>query len=375
MKHFFQAAYDELLRIFHDQGIMIFTLILPIAYPLVYAYIYTNETLHELPTAVVDDCKSSLSREFIRNVDATPDVHILSFCPNMKDAEKLLKEQKVYGIVYIPRQFGADIEKGEQTSVKVYCDMASMLYYKCLALGVNNVALDMGKKIKGVQVPVTYEEVMLYNPTGGFASFLIPAVLMLILQQSMLLGLGASMGGRREQYGDRSGLPLELRKPTTAIPDILGRSLVYLCIYIIMAVYAMTCITDWFTLPHLGHFYDQMVFVATYLTACLGFAMLFTQLIYRREDSMMIFVFTSVPFLFMSGISWPVHAIPDGWRYFSYLVPSTFGMNGYVRLANMGAHLADVHKEWVALMLQAATYFTCAMLLYLYNIRKGKQSE
>ena len=75
-------------------------------------------------------------------------------------------------------------------------------------------------------------------------------------------------------------------------------------------------------------------------------------------------MFLSVPFLFVSGISWPRTAIPQLWQWVSCLIPSTFGMNGYVRIASLGASLLDVSKEFFALWVQAIAYFFLAFLLY-----------
>ena len=63
---------------FRDQGVLIFFVLVPLVYPLIYAFIYTNETIHEVPTVVVDDSRSSLSREYLRKVDSSP---VLSTSP------------------------------------------------------------------------------------------------------------------------------------------------------------------------------------------------------------------------------------------------------------------------------------------------------
>ena len=69
-----QIWYNELTTVMRDKGILIFILFVPLAYPLLYSYVYTNEVVHKVPAAVVDESNSSLSREFIRKMDASPDV-------------------------------------------------------------------------------------------------------------------------------------------------------------------------------------------------------------------------------------------------------------------------------------------------------------
>lgn len=117
---------------FRDQGVLIFFVLVPLVYPLIYAFIYTNETIHEVPTVVVDDSRSSLSREYLRKVDSSPEVSLVSYCADMEEAKLMLKDRRAYGIIYIPSTFSDDIVRGKQTQVSIFCDMSGLLYYKAL---------------------------------------------------------------------------------------------------------------------------------------------------------------------------------------------------------------------------------------------------
>ena len=81
---------------------------------------------------------------------------------------------------------------------------------------------------------------------------------------------------------------------------------------------------------------------------------------------MMIYVFTSVPLLFISGISWPGTAIPKFWEVVSWLFPSTFGINGFVRINNMGATLTDVLTEYRVLWIYNS--FISYILIYIFRL-------
>ena len=211
-KDWFAIFIDELQTIFRDQGILIFFIIVPLGYPLLYTYIYNNETLHEVPAVVVDENRTQESRNFVRKVDATADVHIVSHCANMQEAQQMVKQREAYGIIYIPRSFTSDLARMKQTSVRLYTDMSGLLYYKALLLSCTNVSLEMNAKLKVMrspgttdevdavtQHPIVYQQVDIFNPQTGFASFLIPAVLILLLQQTLVLGVGLSAGTAREQ--------------------------------------------------------------------------------------------------------------------------------------------------------------------------------
>ena len=376
-----QIWMTEMNEIIHDKGILIFIIFVPLCYPLLYSYVYTNAVVREVPLAVIDDNNSSSSREFIRKMDATPDAKLVAHCNSVEEARQLLKESKIYGVVHIPKTFTYDIWRGEQTTVGLYCSMSSLLYYKALLLAANNVSLDMNRDIKVEQhlhpttredekisrMPIEYDYVSLYNPQSGFAAFLIPPVLMLIIQQTLFLGIGMSMGNQREKCLARM---LPKRKWYRRPFDIVtGKAIFYFMLYLLMAIYMYTAVTRWFGLPNLGDYYVFLQFIVPYILACIFMAMVLSVLVYRREDCIMLFVFLSVPLLFMSGISWPSSEIPTIWKYVSWLFPSTFGMNGYLRIMGNGASIADIRHEYIGLWCQVVVYATLACIMYRFRLK------
>ena len=380
MNSVFYICQKELKAVFKDQGVLIFFLLVPLAYPLLYAFIYMGEVVREVPAAVVDMNKSTLSREFIRKVDATPDVKIQSHCADMEEAKLLLKESKVYGVIYIPESFSSDINKGIQTQVTLYCDMSGMLYYKAKLTSSTEVSLKMNKAIKAKRAgnttdrqdeisatPITYEAVNLFNPQAGYASFLLPAVLILIIQQTLLLGVGLSAGTARENNRFRDLVPLS-RQYQGTLRIVLGKSSAYFIIYAIVSAYILCVVPKIFSLVQIAQTGTLAAFILPYVLSCIFFAMTCSIFIHHREACMMIYVFTSVPLLFISGVSWPGSAIPEFWRVISWLFPSTFGINGYIAINSMGATLDQVLPEFRALWIQTGVYFLTTCIVYRRQI-------
>lgn len=377
--------WQELKAVVKDQGVLIFFILVPLGYPLLYTFIYTNETVREVPAAVVDDSRSSLSREYLRLVDAGADLSIVSHCSDMEEAKALLKNGKVYGIIYIPESFSRDIAKGIQTRVTLYCDMSGMLYYKAMLTSNTNASLMMNKQIKiersgnttGRQdevstAPIKYEDISIFNPQNGFASFLIPAVLILIIQQTLLLGVGLSAGTARENNRFRDLVPMSRHYHGT-LRIVLGKSLTYFMIYAVMSVYMLCLVPKMFSLVQIAQASTLAAFILPYLLSCIFFAMTCSIFIHHREACMMIYVFTSLPLLFISGISWPGSAIPGFWEIVSYIFPSTFGINGFVRINTMGASLADVATEYRMLWIQAGVYFLTTCTVYQHQITMSRK--
>lgn len=366
-------AADELRHTWHDVGMVIFFLVVPVLYPLLYSYIYSQEVVREVPAVVVDESYTSQSRDLVRRMDASPDVHIVGYATNLLEAQDAIKERKAYGIVVIPNDFSDRLARGEQASIRLYCDMNGMLYYKALMLTATEVSLQINQEIKVTRLglstdreeelavsPIQYEEIGLFNPQTGFASFLIPAVLILILQQTLLLGIGLSVGTYREHSQGRSLLPQGNIHYGGLLRIVLGRGLCYMLIYLVVACYTLMVVPALFNFVRLAEFIDLLIFIIPYLSACVFFAMFMSVFVHSRESGMLLFVFTSVPLLFISGISWPASAMPDFWYYISKLFPSTLGINGYVKINSMGASLTDVLPEFWGLWILSLIYFLLA---------------
>lgn len=386
LNEMFRIWIQELHIVRKDIGILIFFILLPLSYPLVYAFIYTNEVVREVPVALVDHSSSTLSREYVRKVDATPDVHIVTNCADMEEAKKAMEEKKVHGIIYIPRDFSKTIHRGEQVNVSVYCDMSGLLYYKAIVLANTLVSLEMNNNIKITRAnkttteeeqltasPITYVDVSLFNSTAGFASFLIPAVLILIIQQSLTLGVGLSAGTMRERF---KFIELEefKKKHRGIFRIVFGKGLCYFMIYALISVFVLCVVPQLFKLNQIAHSSTLFLFILPFLLSCIFFAMTVSILVRNRESSMIVFVFTSIPLLFISGISWPGASISPVWKAVSFLFPSTFGINGFVKINNMGALLNEVAFEYKALWIQTIIYFVTTCLVYNWYIIQSRKN-
>lgn len=372
--------YNELTNIMKDRGILIFIFFVPLFYPILYSYIYTNELVREVPVALVNDSHSELSRKFVRKMNASPDVVVYNNYNDMNEAYKALERRDVFGIIHIPASLDRDLGKGKQVNIGVYCEMSSMLYYKAILLTATNVSLEMNKDIKVkrylpsttreqeniMRTPIEYEYIPYYNTQSGFASFLIPPVLMLIIQQTLLLSIGMSMGGVRENHMG-SIIPAN-RFYKNPFQIVAGRSLVYFMIYLVLAIYMFVFVNKWFSLPCIGEYSTFLGFIIPFLLSCIFFSIALSTFIYRREDCIMLYVFLSVPLLFLSGISWPGVSIPAIWKYISYIFPSTFGINGYVRVSSMGATLDTIRFEYIGLWIQTGVYFILSCVMYKRQI-------
>lgn len=364
----------ELKYILLDEGMILFLSVLPLAYPILYSWIYNNEVVHEVPVVIVDKSHSSLSREYARLVDASPYVRVAYHADNLEEAKDIIGHQKAYGTLYFPEDFATRVNRMEQAHVGLYCDMSLMLAYKNIYQTTMLVNFKLGDKIKVQRLgnmthredvvataPLAYEEVPIFNTTGGYGNFVLPAVLILILQQTLLLGIGMTSGTLREKTGR---IILEHPHYTRIGPIILGRYLAYMLQYMFLSAYILLLVPKIFDFVSIIYWRDFLLFVFPYLSACFFFAMTTMSVIRQREDVLLVVVFTSIIFLFLSGLSWPASSVPDFWKYCSYLLPSTFGIKGFIAMNSMGARIEDIKPEILALYAQAIIYAIISAVIY-----------
>lgn len=370
----------EVKNTFKDEGMLIFFILVPLAYPLLYSWIYNNEVVRDVPVAVVDMSHSRQSRDFINKFDASPDTKVAYYSNNLDEAKTLVGRQKAHGVLYFPADFSKRLARGEQTHVGVYCDMSLMLTYKAIYQTAQAVSTDINSEIQKSLAggsttrdnelntrPLAVKSVQMFNSTGGYGNALLPAVLILILQQTLLLGIGLSAGTARENNRYKDLVPVS-KHYNGIFRIVLGKSLCYFMIYCVMGAYITLCVPRFFHYTSLVHGGELAALLVPYLLAVIFFGMTLSCMVRYRENVLLLVVFTSVPFLFLSGISWPESNIPGIWKGVSCIIPSTFGIRGFLKISSMGATLQDIEPEYQALWVQALIYFFTTCIVYRYQI-------
>ena len=382
------AAYVwrfELRQVLRDEGVLLFCIVVPLVYPLLYSWIYNNEQIHEVPVVVVDRSHSQQSRQFIRMCDASADVHVTCYAEDLDDAQSLVSRQVVKGIYYIPEDFATHLNRMEQGTISVYCDMALMLTYKAIYQTAMAVSQQMGGQIQTklsgnytaredviTASPLDVEEVAMFNPQGGYGTAVLPAVLMLIIQQTLALGIGPAAGTARERnrYGDL----IPIHPSYGGIGRVVsGKAVCYLMVYAIMSTYLTMVVPKLFHFIHIAPWQNLLALMVPYLLACVFFGMTVSCLVRYRENVILLVVFVSLPLLFLTGVSWPQTSIPGYLQGISWLFPSTFGVRAYLRLNSMGASIGDVSLELRCLWIQAAAYLGAAGLVYGHQLRVSQR--
>ena len=382
LKDFWGIFCHEFRQIFSDSGVLLIFLVAGLAYPLLYNVVYLNGILSDTPVAVVDNCDSPDSHRFIREIDATREVEVAANCVNMAEAEKMMQERKVKGIIYFPSDFSEKLARMETATFSVYADMSSFLYYKNALMATNFVMLHevgqiqmerysmMGMTEKAADQsvkPLGYEENNPYNRAFDYSFFLISAILMIIIQQTLFYGMSLLVGTARERNHSFASLPDKLEGHGVG-RVVLGRGGAYWLLYLAVGMYIAFIVPAIFGIPQRGQFVEVLTMLLFFITDCVFFSMFWSTLITRRESVFILFLAMSPVALFLTGCSWPTVSFPGFWKVFSYIFPSTFGAQGFINLSTAGGDMAAAGMQMRAMTLQTIIYFflACAAI-YVEN--------
>ena len=370
-----KAFRQEMSTVIHDAGVLLFFIGLPVLYPLVYTAIYNPEEVREIPFAVVDHCRSAESRRLVRQADATSAMKLYDYAPDMQSARALMAEGKVYGIMEIPSDYSKCIMTGRQATVPFYAEMSLLLRYRAFLSALTDLQLHITQEVTAGRLasagaaappisglPINTQANILGDTQQGFASFIMPGIVVLILQQSMLLGITFLGGASNERRRLNRGLdPLAVEASPMA--TILGKACCYVILYIPLSIYILHYIPLWFHFPHLGNLLQYLLFILPMLLATAMLGLTCICMVSEKESAFVVFVFTSVVFLFLSGLTWPRYAMQPFWQWIGDMIPATWGMEGFIRINNNGATLEQEIVPYRWLWCLTALYTLTAWLV------------
>ena len=377
----FKVYGKEFRLIFHDPGVILFFAFLPLAYPVIYSLIYNPEVVRNVKTVVVDHDRSASSRELVRKFDATQEARVTGYAADMSEAKRAMHSHDCYAILEIPEGFGKKIGRGEQAQAVLYSDMSLLLRYRGLVMASTNVAMDMGARIREEKINATIPAVSGYlhgdplpiigvsmgNTQSGFDSFIMPAVLVLILHQCIVLAVGM-MGGAMHETPHMVGYN-PWNESSSVICTLIGKTLAYYMILVVPVIFLIHYVPMIFSFPMAGDILEIMAFLLPMSLACIFLGFCIQALIRERETIFLVWVVSSVFFLFLSGITWPRYAMHGPWLWLSNILPATWGVEGFVKINTNGAVISQVGDCYTMLWILAGVYFLLATTAHKFAIR------
>jgi ABC-2 type transport system permease protein len=365
------AMFAEMGRVLADKGARGFLILAPLAYGVLYPQPYLGQLVRALPIAVVDHDHTEISRRFVQTLDSHEALTVAIRTDDLDQAKQALAQRQVFGVISLPVGTERDVLKGDRARVAAYVDSAYFLVYSRMLQGVSESAVSLNQEIaahgarpNGSRAhiglvkasPIDVQSEPLFNPTGGYASYIVPAAFILIIQQTLLMG-AASMGGVAFELGGK-----RLRRQRGGLAEILGQGLAHLCLALPGLLLFLIVLPRFYGFSTLGRTADLSLMAIPFVLSVSFLAQFVSAWFERRESAVLLFIALSLPLFFTVGVAWPVEALPETLHNLSRIVPSTSAIDGLVRINQMGATLHEVSFDWSTLWILTGAYFALAVI-------------
>jgi ABC-2 type transport system permease protein len=346
----------------------------PLVYGIYYPQPYLNQILRKLPIAVVDNDLSDLSRQIVETLDASGALSVAVRARTLAEARTEIDRGKAFAVVEIPPGTERDVLKGITAHIPVYADATYLFMFRSTASGVaatlGALTSDLvsrggrtdGSIVKAKLASLSPADVLLqpiFNPVGGYASYIVPAAFVLILQQTLLIGAAMLTGTALAGAGG-------------AFAGVLGRGVAHLTIYLPALALYLVVLPRIYGFSTLGQLPQIFALATVFLLATSFMGQAIGAWFTRPENATLLLLATSLPQFFTAGFAWPREAIPDAALALGRMFPADSAIDGLVRVNQLGAGIWEVGHDWLWLWCLALGYFTLAVISAL-AVKRGAQ--
>lgn len=388
MNRLLKVAFTEWKLFYTDPAAVLLLVVAGLLYAFYYPTPYIYQTVSKVPVAVVDLDHSEMSRQLTQMAMAAQQIEVKAVYEDLIQAKDAMGREEIFGFMVIPENMEKDIRKNKQVSVNVFTHGAYVMLHGAIGTAFSTCAMTLGatNKVKQIALnkrvpssqamamrdPIPISIQTLFNNTGSYSNYVVPSVLILILQQSLIIGICILGGSRAHRRFRRKFRDCPVENETLPY-RYFGRSLAYFVHYCTFILFYHCVIYNIFDFPRRGEILPMVAFAFVFLAAVINFGMVVSQMFLRRESSMQTFLYLSIPILFLANFSWPSYLMPDAMRALSYVLPSTFAIPAWISIEQMGASIYDVAPKLYYLGLQAFIYLI--MGIWLTRIRDKANFE
>lgn len=377
----------EIRMISRDKNIISVILLAPLFYSFFYGSIYFNKVETNVEISIIDYDASATSRKVIRFLDANQTLSVTNTISNIEDGKDNLISEDAKAIIYFPKGFEETIKKGEQTNLKVYLNSTRFLVSNDVNKAINEVIgyVNAGitvyyyetkgnnfEQAKALAIPINMDIRPLFNFTESYGDFLIPSILILILQQTLLIGLSQSVAKEREKNTFKTLLKLGKNNPLTII---YGKGLFYILFFGSYSVFFFIVSFGVFSLQNSGNLFPLFIITFLLLVSVINISIFIASFFHRKIVALQFLTLTSYPIFLISGYSWPYSSLPTFLKVITHTLPSTPYFAAFTRVTQMGASLNDIRPEVIQLLLLTVVGNLLAYYRIKFLINKSMETE
>jgi len=352
VKEIFQIIKREAQNVSKDSSLFMILLLAPIVYAFMYGSIYLNKGEEKVKLALIDADGTAISRLLTDQLNSTPMIDIIPVS-DISEANEKLYNGEVEGYFYIEKDMEKYILSQKQVNVNLVLNASRFLPSSDLLSAVTKVCLTVGAGVRKTYFnkqgmnddqsmkmtnPINMDYRPLYNSGMTYGAFLLPGLLAIILQQTLLIGVAASFASEREEKKLSQLYQLSGRNISKLL---IGKSSLYFIIFMIFGLFFVTINFSVFGVEIRGNYLDLALLMALFIATILVFGILIGSFFKSKLFTFQVMVFSSYPIFLITGYSMPYQALPKLIQLFSNMLPTTPFLKAYLSIVQAGGGLAD----------------------------------
>jgi ABC-2 type transport system permease protein len=380
-KNIMKLFWREVAIVVKDRDVFTLIIIVPVFYAFIYGSLYMYKTEEKVPVMVVDMDRSEFSSEFIKRMNSSQLMNVISVSGDMETAKKEMLSMNVHGIIYIPHGAEVDLKMKKSVNLTAFLNTTRFLVSNDINKAVNDVAFSFNNETRKVYLqslgynsreaesltePVKNDMRAMFNNEETYGDYLIPGLLALILHQTLIIGLSECVAREREFKLIRE---IKSMSAGSAFAALTGKTLFYFLLFTTYSLFFFTVTFPVFKI-RLDGSVPALILITSLLILSAIFLSVFVSSFFKRKFvAMIIIAFTSYPLFFISGYVFPSYALPVPLQYLSKIFATTPYLSAFNRITQLGAGFENIKGELMSLAIITSSLFVLAWLRvkYLFN--------
>jgi ABC-2 type transport system permease protein len=313
----------ETLQMLRDPSSIAIGVVLPLILILLFGYGLSLDVKH-VPLALVIDTASDEATELTASF-ALSRYFQPRISRSMVQAQQLLLEQKVDGILRIPSDFVRQLSQGHADLQLIVhggdANRARIIQgYVQGATGAWSARRAAQGESAGV-TPVVLQTRMWFNEANDSTYFLVPGLIVLVM--TLIGGLMTAMVMAREW--ERGTLEALLVTPVRSDEILVGKTLPYFALGMIGLVVCVLAAKFLFHVPLVGSLWVLLGASMLYMLVALGIGLLISSWVKNQlVASQLTMLVTFMPAFMLSGFMFDLRSMPAAVRLITYLLPARY---------------------------------------------------
>lgn len=381
-----RLCWRELCSLASDPRLLLIVLVTPIAYTVLFGFLYMPKRILHIPTWVIDQDQSSLSRGIMMATANNETFKVIRVGGTVDEFRQATFDGTAYACIIIPPHFSEDLKRGKSVRLLTLIEGGNMIIANSVTKGAAEIGgtYSVGVQMKRLSmrgtpsmyampssIPIESATRVWNNPTYNYMDFLFPGLIGTVVQQVTLLGVALAFARERE----KKLLPSVLRISRSPLELLAAKGILYTFLNLLVAALSFVLVVKWFGVTLNGSAALFMLLLAIFVVALVAMGIVISAVAKDQLFATQILMLIAVPSFLLSGYTWPQIGMVKGILALSNILPLTHFVLPQRQIFMQGASFDMIRPHLLWLWVLTIVSYVLAYFVIAYAMRKGAREQ